>query len=58
MASTLPQSSVNQLKSFVSLCKVKPDILNQPELSFFKEWLERYGGLLCQVATTQEGVFT
>lgn len=30
------------LKSFVGLLKIKPETLDLPELSFFKEWLLRY----------------
>ena len=32
---------VRQLVEFVSLCKANPNVLNLPELSFFKEWLVR-----------------
>lgn len=42
MATPLPQSRVNQLKGFVQLCRADPAVLEQPELSFFKEWLERW----------------
>lgn len=34
---------VKQLKEFVALCRANPDVLNVPELAFFKEWLVRCG---------------
>ena len=30
------------LKEFVKVCKHDPNVLYNPELSFYKEWLERY----------------
>ena len=29
------------LKKFVELCKFNPDMLHQPEMAFYKEYLER-----------------
>ena len=42
MAANLPSENISQLKSFVQLCESNPAILHKPELSFFKQWIERY----------------
>ena len=38
----LDANKIAELKEFVQLCKATPQILNLPQLSFFKQWLERY----------------
>ncbi|XP_039295378.1 uncharacterized protein LOC111057083 [Nilaparvata lugens] len=40
----LPAQAVMQLKMFISLVKANPDILHNPKLSFFKEFIESFGG--------------
>lgn len=40
----LPQAAVKQLQAFVNMVKADPSILSDPDLSFFKEFLESYGG--------------
>lgn len=42
----LPPESLAQLKTFLSLVKKSPQILNSPQLSFFKEFIESYGGVV------------
>ncbi|CAH8548873.1 unnamed protein product [Dicrocoelium dendriticum] len=42
---------IKELKVFVDLLKSKPDILNLPDLSFFKEWLLSLGARLPTSAT-------
>jgi hypothetical protein len=34
------KEQLDLLKQFVSLCQANPRVLNLPELSFFKSWLE------------------
>ena len=33
-----------QLRSFIELCNKQPSIINNPELSFFKNFIEKLGG--------------
>lgn len=40
----LPAQAVMQLKMFISLVKANPDILHNPSLSFFKDFIESFGG--------------
>lgn len=35
---------LDKLKSFVSMCRKNPSILNAPQLSFVKEFVEELGG--------------
>lgn len=42
----LPQESLNQLKTFLNVVKDAPQILHTPELAFFKEFIESYGGVI------------
>ena len=39
MSFQLPKSAVDQLKGFISLCKSKPEIIHNEELTFFREYL-------------------
>lgn len=38
----MEKGQLELLKGFVTLCKKNPAVLHKPELSFYKEWLERY----------------
>lgn len=40
----LPQIAIKQLETFVNMVKSDPSILSDPALSFFKEFVESYGG--------------
>ena len=42
----LPQQQLDQLKGFISVLKMKPDLLHTPELSFFKDYLVSLGANL------------
>ena len=44
--SQLPKVQVDQLKAFVNVLKGKPDILHDPALGFFREYLESMGASL------------
>lgn len=46
MSCEMNKESLAQLKAFVDFCKTKPDILNVPELKFFKEFIEGFGGVV------------
>lgn len=43
-ATMLPPESVAQLKAFISLVRKTPQILHTPQLAFFKEFIESFGG--------------
>ena len=40
--SAYSKAQLDLLKEFVTLCKSQPKVLNLPELSFFKSWIESY----------------
>ena len=44
--SQLPKAQVDQLQAFVQVLKAKPDILHDPALSFFREYLVSMGAKL------------
>ena len=46
MSFSLPKSAVDQLKGFISLCKSKPEMIHNEELTFFKEYLLSMGATL------------
>lgn len=41
-----PDKQLTELRAFVSLIKAQPSILSQPELQFFKDYLESIGGVI------------
>lgn len=43
MSGTIPPAQIQLLKVFVQACKSSPNILHEPELAFFKSWLEELG---------------
>lgn len=42
----LPAESIVQLKAFISLVRKTPHILHTPQLAFFKEFIESFGGVI------------
>ena len=44
--SQLPKAQVDQLQAFITVLKGKPEILHDPALSFFRDYLESYGARL------------
>lgn len=44
MSCPIGAEEINKLKVFISFCSQKPEILNVPQLSFFKEFVEQLGG--------------
>ncbi len=40
----LPPEALTQLKGFLNLVKKSPQLLHSPELSFFKEFIQSFGG--------------
>ena len=38
----MDQQQLRQLQEFVEICKLNPAVLHLPELSFYREWLQRY----------------
>lgn len=42
----LPPEAVVQLKAFISLVRKTPQILHTPQLAFFKEFIESFGGVV------------
>ena len=41
---SLGEQELGLLKAFVAGCKSNPSLLHQPELDFFKDYLESLGG--------------
>lgn len=50
----LPLEALNQLKTFVKLVKETPQLLHTPELSFFKEFVESFGGVIPPASCSRE----
>jgi suppressor of tumorigenicity protein 13 len=48
MSSPLSNEAITQLKFFIELCKSQPSVLNNPQLSFFKDFIEKLGGKVPQ----------
>lgn len=42
----LPPEARAQLKQFLTVLKASPQLLHSPELSFFKEFIESFGGVI------------
>lgn len=42
----LPPEALSQLKTFLTLVKQTPQLLHAPELSFFKDFVESFGGVI------------
>lgn len=45
-SASLPKAALDQLKGFISLCKTKPEILHNPDLAFFRDYLLTMGATL------------
>lgn len=46
MSCPFNKESLDKLKTFIDICKEKPQILNLPELIFFKDYIESVGGFI------------
>ena len=46
MSFSLPKAALDQLKGFITLCRSKPEVLHNPELTFFSEYLLTMGATL------------
>lgn len=46
MSCPFDQAAIESLKVFINICKNTPDILHFPALSFFKEFIESFGGVI------------
>lgn len=44
MACPIGTEELNKLKMFVGFCGQKPEVLNMPQLKFFKDFVEQLGG--------------
>ncbi|XP_044271609.1 putative protein FAM10A4 [Tribolium madens] len=44
MSCPFGKEALDKLKQFVDVCKANPDILSLPDLNFFKEFIESFGG--------------
>jgi len=40
------QKQLNDLKSFIQICKAKPEVLHHPDLLFFRDYLATLGATL------------
>jgi len=45
-SASLPKAALDQLKGFITLCKAKPEVLHNPDLSFFSDYLLSMGASL------------
>ena len=54
MSFSLPKSAVDQLKGFISLCKSKPEMIHNEELTFFREYLLSMGATLPPVPSKED----
>ncbi|EFA10637.1 putative protein FAM10A4 [Tribolium castaneum] len=44
MSCPFGKEALDKLKQFIDVCKSNPDILSLPDLNFFKEFIESFGG--------------
>lgn len=44
MACPIGPEEISKLKMFIGFCSEKPEILNLPQLSFLREFIEKLGG--------------
>lgn len=51
MSLTLDKESLDKLKFFVDLCRTQPEILHQPEIKFFRDYIESLGGQIPEKKT-------
>lgn len=51
MSFKFDKDSLEKLKSFIDVCTKKPEILHQPDLEFFKRFVESLGGVIPEPAT-------
>ena len=49
-----PEQQLTELRAFVTLVKSQPEILQQPELEFFKSYILSVGGDIPAAKTTEE----
>ncbi|XP_076265964.1 putative protein FAM10A4 [Rhynchophorus ferrugineus] len=54
MSCPMDQQSLEKLKQFVNFVKLQPNILHLPQLSFFKEFMESFGGTVPEPTMTSE----
>lgn len=50
----LPEKQLTELRAFITLLKSQPSMLHQPELLFFKEFIESLGGIVPQAEKTEK----
>jgi len=48
-------AKLNQLKQFIEQCKSNPSLLNDPSLSFFRDYLDRYVSQFSSIQTSLYG---
>lgn len=51
MEASLPKEAIAQLKVFIHLVKSKPELLQTPDLKFFKDFIESFGGRVPEAPT-------
>jgi len=51
---SLPKEAITELKAFIQVVKAKPEVLHTPELQFFKEFIESFGGKVPGAAATNK----
>ncbi|CAF0746222.1 unnamed protein product [Adineta steineri] len=51
MPQKIPSEHVTPLKQFISLCDAQPELLQAPELEFFRQWLTKLGAKISSTKT-------
>lgn len=55
MACPMDSAELEKLKLFIEICSVQPQLLNQPQLEFFKNFVEKLGGKVPEGTATVGG---
>lgn len=42
----LPEKQLTELRAFIALVRTQPSILHQPDMQFFKQFIESFGGVI------------
>ncbi|XP_063701415.1 hsc70-interacting protein-like [Culicoides brevitarsis] len=54
MSCPIGKEELAKLKAFISVCSAQPQLLNMPELEFFKSFIEKLGGKVPAAPTSQK----
>lgn len=54
MSVPISKDALDKLKQFIEVCKSNSTILNTPELKFFKDYIESFGGKIPEASKMSE----